>query len=59
MASAIGIPDEKVNFVPIHTGETFKLGPMTCRVMEDGSKTGGNFPILCIEHISNIIQITA
>ncbi|KAK3705001.1 hypothetical protein LTR37_013518 [Vermiconidia calcicola] len=40
MSSVIPVPDEKINFVPIRAGETFKLGPMTCRIMEDGSKTG-------------------
>jgi hypothetical protein len=40
MANQIPIPDEKINFVQIKEGETFKLGPMTCRIMEDGSRTG-------------------
>lgn len=40
MAGVVPIPDEKINFVPIKAGETFKLGPMTCRIMEDGSRTG-------------------
>ncbi|KAJ0268724.1 hypothetical protein COL940_013121 [Colletotrichum noveboracense] len=31
-----GIP---VNFVPAKAGETFKLGLVTCRVLEDGSRT--------------------
>lgn len=31
-----GIP---VNFVPAKAGETFKLGLITCRVLEDGSRT--------------------
>lgn len=42
MAGVVPIPDEAVNFVPIKEGETFKLGPMTCRVMEDGSRTGAS-----------------
>ena len=32
-----GIP---VNFVPAKTGEVIKLGVITCRVLEDGSRTG-------------------
>lgn len=32
-----GIP---VNFVPAKTGEVIQLGPITCRVLEDGSRTG-------------------
>ena len=40
MAGVVPIPTEKINFVPIKAGETFKLGPMTCRIMEDGSRTG-------------------
>ena len=45
MAGVVPIPDEKINFVPIKAGETFKLGPMTCRIMEDGSRTGLILPI--------------
>jgi hypothetical protein len=44
MAGVVPIPDEKINFVPIKAGETFKLGPMTCRIMEDGSRTGRLLP---------------
>ena len=40
MAGVVPIPDVPINFVPIREGETFKLGPMTCRVLEDGSRTG-------------------
>jgi hypothetical protein len=29
-----------VNHVPAKTGEIIKLGAITCRVMEDGSRTG-------------------
>lgn len=39
MANQIPIPDEQIKFVPIKAGETFKLGPMTCRILEDGSHT--------------------
>ncbi|KAK5163497.1 uncharacterized protein LTR77_010679 [Saxophila tyrrhenica] len=39
MASAIPIPNEDISFVGIKSGETFKLGPMTCRILEDGSHT--------------------
>lgn len=44
MAGVVPVPDVPVNFVPATAGETFKLGPMTCRVMEDGSKTGAITP---------------
>jgi mannose-6-phosphate isomerase-like protein (cupin superfamily) len=30
----------RVNVVPAKTGEIIKLGPIICRVMEDGSNTG-------------------
>jgi hypothetical protein len=33
-------PRVPVNFVPAHEGETFKLGTVTIRIMEDGSRTG-------------------
>lgn len=32
-----GIP---VNFVPAKAGDIIKLGLITCRVLEDGSRTG-------------------
>lgn len=32
-----GIP---VNFVPAKAGDVIKLGLITCRVLEDGSRTG-------------------
>ena len=34
------VPQNHINFVPAKAGETFKLGPMTVRIMEDGSHTG-------------------
>ncbi|KAJ0383765.1 hypothetical protein COL922a_009796 [Colletotrichum nupharicola] len=37
-----GIP---VNFVPAKAGETFKLGLITCRVLEDGSRTSLKGPL--------------
>lgn len=40
MAGFIPIPDVDIQFVPVSAGETFKLGPITCRVLEDGSHTG-------------------
>jgi len=33
-------PQVPINFVPVKAGETFKLGHMTIRIMEDGSHTG-------------------
>lgn len=35
-----GIPQVPINFVTATEGETFALGPMTIRIMEDGSRTG-------------------
>ena len=33
-------PTVPINFVPAKSGETFKLGTITIRIMEDGSRTG-------------------
>lgn len=40
MAGLVGVPDVDINFIEAKGGETFKLGPITCRVLEDGSHTG-------------------
>jgi hypothetical protein len=34
------MPTVPVNFVPAKAGEIIKLGKITCRVMEDGSRSG-------------------
>jgi hypothetical protein len=34
------MPTVPVNFVPAKAGEIIKLGAITCRVMEDGSRSG-------------------
>jgi hypothetical protein len=34
------MPTVPVNFVPAKAGDIIKLGKITCRVMEDGSRTG-------------------
>lgn len=34
------VPNRPVNFVPAKAGDVLALGPMTLRVMEDGSNTG-------------------
>jgi hypothetical protein len=34
------IPQVPINFVPATAGETFALGQLTIRIMEDGSRTG-------------------
>lgn len=44
MAGLVSVPNVDINFVPVKGGETFKLGPLTCRVMEDGSHTGTPLP---------------
>ncbi|KAF2231951.1 RmlC-like cupin [Viridothelium virens] len=33
------VPDVPLNFVPAKEGEVLKIGPMTLRIMEDGSRT--------------------
>lgn len=33
-------PQVPIHFVPATVGETFKLGTLTIRIMEDGSRTG-------------------
>jgi len=35
-------PRVPINFVPGKEGETFKLGTITIRILEDGSRTGGH-----------------
>ena len=37
------VPSVPVNFVPAKAGEIIKLGAITCRVMEDGSRTGKHY----------------
>lgn len=34
------MPTVDCNFVPAKAGDIIKLGPITCRVLEDGSRTG-------------------
>jgi len=36
----IKIPNRPLNFVPAKAGETIYLGQITCRILEDGSRTG-------------------
>ena len=38
--AGLPVPQVPINFVPAKAGETFKLGAMTIRIMEDGSHTG-------------------
>ncbi|OCK84256.1 hypothetical protein K432DRAFT_414121 [Lepidopterella palustris CBS 459.81] len=35
----MGMPNVPINFVPAKAGEILKLGHITCRIMEDGSRT--------------------
>ncbi|KAF2749924.1 RmlC-like cupin [Sporormia fimetaria CBS 119925] len=37
--ASMKMPRRAINYVPAKSGEIFKLGPMICRVMEDGSRT--------------------
>lgn len=32
-------PDEKIEIIPAKSGESFKLGKITIRILEDGSHT--------------------
>lgn len=40
MAGLVSVPSVDIEYIPITAGETFKLGPLTCRILEDGSHTG-------------------
>lgn len=40
MTGLVSVPDVGIEFVEAKAGEIFKLGPITCRVLEDGSHTG-------------------
>jgi hypothetical protein len=40
LPNGIPIPEVPLSFVPVKAGEVIKLGPLTCRIMEDGSNTG-------------------
>lgn len=48
LPSGIPIPDVGINFIPAKAGEVIQLGPLTCRIMEDGSNTGqlSDVPVL-------------
>lgn len=40
------MPRRPINFVSAKSGEILKLGHITCRIMEDGSRTGTRlFPL--------------
>lgn len=41
--STMAMPRRPINFVPAKSGEILKLGHLTCRIMEDGSRTGVSF----------------
>jgi len=40
MSLPVQVPSVPVNFVPVKGGDIIKLGQITCRVLEDGSRTG-------------------
>lgn len=44
--AGLPVPQVNVNFVPAKAGETFAIGPVTIRIMEDGSHTGKSLPSL-------------
>lgn len=39
--AGMAMPRRPINFVPAKAGDILKLGHIVCRVMEDGSRTGG------------------
>ncbi|EME85403.1 uncharacterized protein MYCFIDRAFT_210224 [Pseudocercospora fijiensis CIRAD86] len=39
MAGLVSVPDRDIEFVEAKAGEVLKLGPLTCRILEDGSHT--------------------
>jgi mannose-6-phosphate isomerase-like protein (cupin superfamily) len=48
------MPRRSINFVPSTAGEILKLGHITCRIMEDGSRTGA---FSTIEHCVDLLMI--
>jgi hypothetical protein len=38
--ASMEMPRRPINFVSAKSGEILKLGHITCRIMEDGSRTG-------------------
>lgn len=56
----LDVPQVPVNFVPAAAGERFKLGTMTIRIMEDGSRTGESFVLfLAFPHGSLIRSLSS
>ncbi len=41
--ASMAMPRRPINFVSAKSGEILKLGSITCRIMEDGSRTGMDF----------------
>lgn len=50
MAGLVSVPDKDIEFIEAKAGEVFKLGPITCRVLEDGSHTGTAPAPIHLEH---------
>jgi hypothetical protein len=46
MPPVVPTPNVPINFVHAKAGEIIKLGTITLRVMEDGSRTGGLFYLI-------------
>ncbi|KAF2469877.1 RmlC-like cupin [Lindgomyces ingoldianus] len=46
----MAMPRRPINYVPAQSGEILKLGHITCRVMEDGSRTGKTIPVLSLRY---------
>ena len=55
------MPNVPINFVPVKAGETFSIGMITVRIMEDGSRTGMLMASCCVIQLSTfpIISFTA
>jgi len=48
------MPNVPINFVPVKAGETFSIGMITVRIMEDGSRTGG---FVASHHITQVFHL--
>lgn len=47
---ALSMPDRPISFIPTKAGEVIRIGPVICRIMEDGSNTGMTPPRQCHEY---------
>jgi hypothetical protein len=52
------MPRRPINFVSAQSGEVLKLGHITCRIMEDGSRTGTATTEYAVQSIIDVYQTT-